>query len=692
MGIGRSPAAKARAGLPRANPNDVRVKGFENHAERMSTLFRPDSSGSDPTRRGSLDLAAGGDDDDDDDDLDFIRHAKEAARRLRELNARNAAARPPTPASRWTAARAKISATARIAGLFQGMEPGSLRPPSGGNKVHPASTPSSVRVVAPTAVAGGGASTAAADAGMVTPRARSEHGSEPASQWGSVPNTPVTVLHQDAHSVPSSSAPSLAPSVVTDPDPGDAPRAHPAHSAPAWNARPASPQPAPPTMVEVDATGRWFVSYDDYHVSMQMAALALRAKNIALDAAMKSGAAEIEQLRREAAAGARGGGGGGGGGGGARKLTGWFSPSRKRNSATKEDENAAENEDDPTGNEHGTEEGAGEGSGSSSSGPAAAAAAKTKAEASKKTIEAVAEEPSLEEEEQDDEDEAAAAASAEEAAAIDAVADAAVAAAAAESSAAESKRQLERALAAERASTEAERAAWSMERSQLLKERDELRALASNPALDVSATFSDAAAVDASMSWDGDAESLAIEALVALATALRGEDVGFDKRRQEMRATAVAKAGGVAAVLGAMASFPGSRAVQAAGADALARMAGASERAREVLVAEADEVLGGGGVAALARAVDEFGCGEEGGHGDVRVAESAGNALLAIAASGRTEHGGMENVGRSALRRAVEAHPGASWDPMRLGRLHAWIFASCTQPQVHSSDDEDAPY
>ena len=290
MGIGRSPAAKARAGLPRANPNDVRVKGFENHAERMSTLFRPDSSGSDPTRRGSLDLAAAGDDDDDDDDLDFIRHAKEAARRLRELNARNAAARPPTPASRWTAARAKISATARIAGLFQGMEPGSLRPPSGGNKVHPASTPSSVRVVAPTAVAGGGASTAAADAGMVTPRARSEHGSEPGG-WGSVPNTPVTVLHQDAHSVPSSSAPSLAPSVVTDPDPGDAPRAHPAHSAPAWNARPASPQPAPPTMVEVDARGRWFVSYDDYHVSMQMAALALRAKNIALEAAMKSGAA-----------------------------------------------------------------------------------------------------------------------------------------------------------------------------------------------------------------------------------------------------------------------------------------------------------------------------------------------------------------------------------------------------------------
>ena len=143
MGIGRSPAAKARAGLPRANPNDVRVKGFENHAERMSTLFRPDSAGSDPTRRGSRDLAAGDDDDDDDDDLDFIRHAKEAARRLRELNARNAAAGPP-PRRRWTAARAKISATARIAGS-SGAEPGSLRPPSGGNKVHPASTPSSVR-------------------------------------------------------------------------------------------------------------------------------------------------------------------------------------------------------------------------------------------------------------------------------------------------------------------------------------------------------------------------------------------------------------------------------------------------------------------------------------------------------------------------------------------------------------------
>ena len=678
MGIGRSPAAKARAGLPRANPNDVRVKGFENHAERMSTLFRPDSAGSDPTRRGSRDLAAGDDDDDDDDDddLDFIRHAKEAARRLRELNARNAAARPPTPASRWTAARAKISATARIAGLFQGTEPGSLRPPSGGNKVHPASTPSSVRVVAPTPVA------AAADADTATPRARSEHGSEPGGWGGSIPNTPVTVLHHDAHSVPSSSAPSLAPSVVTDPDPGDAPRAHPAHSAPAWNARPASPQPAPPTTVEVDATGRWFVSYDDYHVSMQMAALALRAKNIALDAAMKSGAAEIEQLRREAAAGARGGGGGGGG---ARKLTGWFSPSRKRNSATKEDENRAENEDDPTGNERGTEEDTGEGSGSSSSRPAAAAS-KSKADAAEEirpTIEAVAEEPSLEEEEQDDDEE-------EQDDDEDDDNDAATAVDAVAESSAESKRQLERALAAERAATEAERAAWSMERSQLLKERDELRALATNPALDVSPALSDAAAVDASMSWDGDAEPLAIEALVALATALRGEDVGFDKRRQEMRATAVAKAGGVAAVLGAMASFPGSRAVQAAGADALARMAGASERAREVLVAEADEVLGGGGVASLARAVDEFGCGED-GHG-IRVAESAGNALLAIAASGRTEHGGMEDVGRSALRRAVDAHPGASWDPMRLSRLHAWIFASCTQPQVHSSDDEDAPY
>ena len=361
-----------------------------------------------------------------------------------------------------------------------------------------------------------------------------------------------------------------------------------------------------PTTVEVDATGRWFVSYDDYHVSMQMAALALRAKNIALDAAMKSGAAEIEQLRREAAAGARGGGGGGG----ARKLTGWFSPSRKRNSATKEDENRAENEDDPTGNEHVTEEGAGEGSGSSSSRPAAAAS-KSKADAAEEirlTIEAVAEEPSLEEEEQDDDEE-------EQDDDEDDDNDAATAVDAVAESSAESKRQLERALAAERAATEAERTAWSMERSQLLKERDELRALATNPALDVSPALSDAAAVDASMSWDGDAEPLAIEALVALATALRGEDVGFDKRRQEMRATAVAKAGGVAAVLGAMASFPGSRAVQAAGADALARMAGASERAREVLVAEADEVLGGGGVASLLAPWTSSGAGRKGGTG-----------------------------------------------------------------------------
>ena len=164
----------------------------------------------------------------------------------------------------------------------------------------------------------------------MTRRAQSEHGSE----RGSVPSTPITVLHShDAHSVPSSSAPSLAPSVVADPDPGDAPRAHPSTSAPAWNARPTSPATAvhdshPQGPVEVDVDGRWFVSYDDYHVSMQMAALALRAKNIALDAAMKSSAVEIEQLRKEAQAKS---------GAPARKLTGWFSPSRKRNLALDKD-------------------------------------------------------------------------------------------------------------------------------------------------------------------------------------------------------------------------------------------------------------------------------------------------------------------------------------------------------------------
>ena len=299
---------------------------------------------------------------------------------------------------------------------------------------------------------------------------------------------------------------------------------------------------------------------------------------------------------------------------------------------------------------------------------------------------------SLEEEEQDDEDEAAAAASAAEAVAIDAVADAAVAAAAAESSAAESKRQLERALAAERASTEAERAAWSMERSQLLKERDELRALASNPALDVSATFSDAAAVDASMSWDGDAESLAIEALVALATALaaRTSVSTSDGRRCARRRWP--RLAGSPRCSARWRRSRGAARCKPRGRTRSRRMAGA-ERAREGGARRGGgRVLGGGGVAAArARTWTSSDAGREGGHRDVRVAESAGNALLAIAASGRTEHGGMENVGRSALRRAVEAHPGASWDPMRLGRLHAWIFASCTRPQVHSSDDEDAP-
>ena len=164
--------------------------------------------------------------------------------------------------------------------------------------------------------------------------------------------------------------------------------------------------------------------------------------------------------------------------------------------------------------------------------------------------ERIAEEPRVEEEHA-------------EAAAIDAVADATVADVAnsvtaeslvtAESSletAGEIRRQLERMLQAERAAIEAERAAWSMERSQLLKERDELRVVVNDPAFTVAPSMSDGKLVDAAMSWDGDAENLAVEALVALTTALRGEDAGFDRRAQEQRATAVAKAGGVAAVLG----------------------------------------------------------------------------------------------------------------------------------------------
>ena len=72
--------------------------------------------------------------------------------------------------------------------------------------------------------------------------------------------------------------------------------------------------------------------------------------------------------------------------------------------------------------------------------------------------------------------------------------------------------------AAERAAIEAERAAWSMERSQLLKERDELRVVVNDPAFTVAPSMSDGKLVDAAMSWDGDAENLAVEALVALTT------------------------------------------------------------------------------------------------------------------------------------------------------------------------------
>jgi hypothetical protein len=461
----------------------------------------------------------------------------------------------------------------------------------------------------------------------------------------------------------------------------------------------------------VDVDGRWFVSYDDYHVSMQMAALALRAKNIALDAAMKSSAVEIEQLRKEAQAKA---------GAPARKLTGWFSPSRKRNLALDKDTHDAKTSsaEDKTETVHtetetpattggtieeiaedagvpmeGGSDGASGKTGLASAAVAAAAASesngpKTPAKNLSIAEERIAEEPRVEEEHA-------------EAAAIDAVADATVADVAnsvtaeslvtAESSletAGEIRRQLERMLQAERAAIEAERAAWSMERSQLLKERDELRVVVNDPAYTVAPSMSDGSVIDAAMSWDGDAENLAVEALVALTTALRGEDAGFDRRAQEQRATAVAKAGGVAAVLGAMASFPSSAKVQSSGAEALHRMARASERARELLVAETDEVLGGGGVECLARSVDEFG-----DAGNSGILESSGNALLSVAASGKTE--AMERRGgrgRAALRRAIETHPDATWDVMRLQKLHAWIFASCTQPQIHSSDDEDAPY
>ena len=90
------------------------------------------------------------------------------------------------------------------------------------------------------------------------------------------------------------------------------------------------------------------MSYDDYHVSMQMAALALRAKNIALDAAMKSGAAEIEQLRRRRRPAREGG---------RRrrrrrrseKAHRMVLPLPKAKLGDEEDENRAENEDDRRG-------------------------------------------------------------------------------------------------------------------------------------------------------------------------------------------------------------------------------------------------------------------------------------------------------------------------------------------------------
>ena len=170
----------------------------------------------------------------------------------------------------------------------------------------------------------------------------------------------------------------------------------------------------------------------------------------------------------------------------------------------------------------------------------------------------------------------------------------------------------------------------------------------------------------------GDAENVAHETLRALSSALRGEDLSHDAPATRRRAEAVARAGGVTAVLGAMAAHGDSPRVQAVGSEALRRMAESSDAARRLLLSEPEALVGGGGVPVLVGAVRAHADSE-------KVAGAAGGTLVTMAKNdpGKAREAIAEAGGREAILEAATKHPKVSYgDDVAEGELYGWLVSS----------------
>ena len=180
------------------------------------------------------------------------------------------------------------------------------------------------------------------------------------------------------------------------------------------------------------------------------------------------------------------------------------------------------------------------------------------------------------------------------------------------------------------------------------------------------------AAASSAECLNGDAENVAHETLRALSRALRGEDLSYDAPATRRRAEAVARAGGVTAVLGAMAAHGDSPRVQAMGSEALRRMAESSDAARRLLLSEPDALVGGGGVPVLVGAVRAHADSE-------KVAGAAGGALVTMAKNdpGKAREAIAEAGGREAILEAATKHPKVSYgDDVAEGELYGWLVSS----------------
>lgn len=184
----------------------------------------------------------------------------------------------------------------------------------------------------------------------------------------------------------------------------------------------------------------------------------------------------------------------------------------------------------------------------------------------------------------------------------------------------------------------AERVAWRHKEQEMLETFDELRE----------------GAASVGKLLGGDAESVAFETLAVLSHALRGEDLSFDAPGTKARCEEIAKAGGVAAVLGAMAAHPDSERVQTAGAEALRRMAESSDAARRALCSEPEAMMGSGGVPVLIRAMSANPDSPE-------IAEAAGSVLVAVAKQGDEGEKAVGKEGRAALAEASKNFPEVSY-------------------------------